>query len=129
MEITIDFLDRALLYIKQNSSFSKTKVDVPEFSKDENKLLPRAFYKLEKDGYVYKEVNVTDNDKHQTVRFYISFDGLLALENSPFHWKNRPYRWNKIKGIINTTWKIVKIMIIVLNAIAILYLMYLSVPK
>ncbi len=77
--MTIDFLDKALLHIKNQSSFTATKSDVSDFTAQENKLLVRAFYKLEKDGYVYTNTKVDDKGNQRTT-FYISFDGLLALE-------------------------------------------------
>lgn len=123
--ITIDFLDKALLYIKNQATFVQTKSDVPEFTPAENKLLVRAFYKLEKDGYVYSDTKIDDKG-NKSVRFYISFDGLLALENSPFIWKNRPYRWNANKQRLNTIWTVVKIVAIIINALIILIFTYLT---
>ncbi len=123
--MTVDFLDKALLYIRTQASFVPTKSDVPEFTPDENKLLVRALYKLEKDGYVYLDTNV-DDKANKRVIFYISFDGLLALENSPFIWKNRPYRWNANKQKLNTIWAITKIIAIIINALTVLIFTYLT---
>lgn len=123
--MTIDFLDKALLYIKNQASFTSTKSDIPEFTEQENKLLVRAFYKLEKDGYVYTNKKA-DEKGNESVRFYISFDGLLALENGPLIWKNRPYRWNANKRTINTIWNVVKIIAVIINAIIILIFTYLT---
>lgn len=123
--MTIDFLDKALLYIKTQASFMPSKSGVPEFTPDENKLLVRAFYKLEKDGYVYTDTR-TDDKGNKRVTFYISFDGLLALENSPLIWKNKPYRWNKSKQVLNTIWTAAKIIAIIINALIILIFTYLT---
>ena len=122
---TIDFLDKALLYIKSQVSFIPTRSEIPEFTPDENKLLPRAFYKLEKDGYVYTDTK-TDEKGNKSVRFYISFDGLLALESSSLIWKNRPYRWNKNKQVLTAVWTAAKIIAITINAIIILIFTYLT---
>jgi hypothetical protein len=126
--MTINFLDRALLYIKTQASFTPTKSEVPEFTQQENRLLVRALYKLEKDGYVYTNTRV-DEKGNKSVTFFISFDGLLALERSPIFWKNRPYRWGKNKELLTTIWRVAKIILIVLNSLAILYLMWLAIPK
>jgi hypothetical protein len=126
--MTIDFLDKALMYIKNQASFIPTKSDVPEFTEQENRLLVRAFYKLEKDGYVYTDTKVDDKG-NKTVRFYISFDGLLALENNPFFWKNRPYRWNANKKKLDTIWTVAKIIAIIINAIIIIVFTYLTYYK
>lgn len=126
--MTIDFLDKALLYIKNKSAFIATKSNIPEFTEQENKLLVRAFHKLEKDGYVYSK-ETTPTNTHTITTFYISFDGLLALESSPFIWKNRPYRWNANKQILNTIWTIAKIIAIIINALIILIFTYLTYYK
>jgi hypothetical protein len=125
--MTTEFLDRALLYIKNESSFSETKTDLEEFTKDENKLLVRAFYKLEKDGYVYS--SSSESSGNTSVRFFISFDGLLALENTPKLWKNRPYRYNKFKQSLNTFWTVTKIIAVIINALAILVFTWLTYIK
>ncbi len=126
--MTIDFLDKALLHIKNQASFIPTKSDAPEFTAQENKLLVRAFYKLEKDGYVYTDAKVDDKG-NKRVTFYISFDGLLALENSPFIWRNRPYRWNANKQILNTIWTVAKFIAIIINALIIIIFTYLTYWK
>lgn len=126
--MTIDFLDKALCYIANHASFTPTKFFIPEFTKPENELLVRAFYKLEKDGYVYSKT--TKDDKgNERVTFYISFDGLLALENSPFLWKNRPYQWKKKKQALNTACNVTKIVAIVINSLIVMYFTYLTYYK
>lgn len=72
--------------MKNHSSFVQTSEEIQEFTQEENKLLVRAFYKLEKDGYVYSNKKVDDKG-NKRVTFYISFDGLLALENGPLFGK------------------------------------------
>jgi len=126
--MTIDFLDRALFYMKQRTSFISTKSDVPEFTPEENKLLVRALYKLEKDGYIYTNTN-SDDKGNKRVTFFISFDGLLALENSPFFWKNKPYRWQGFRQKLKVVWSITKIVAVIINAIIILVFTYLTYIK
>ncbi len=118
-------LRQGIIAHKNQSSFKATKSYVSDFTAQENKLLVRAFYKLEKDGYVYTNTKVDDKGNQRTT-FYISFDGLLALENSPFIWKNKPYRWNANKQILNTIWTIAKIIAIIINALIILIFTYLT---
>ncbi len=94
--------------------------------------------KLAKDGNViieeHKQITrdaITEEIKSSKPidSYFISFEGVLFFEQSWWIWKNRPYTWKHIKGIISTIWTIAKIVIIVLNALAILYLMWLTVDK
>lgn len=94
--MTIEFLDRALLHIQQKASFSKSIVPVPGFTKEENELLVRACYKFEKDGYVYsKEFVLTDDGKHRRVRFYISFDGMMFIQQGGYAEQQRKDQYKK----------------------------------
>lgn len=130
--ITIDFLDKALLFIREKRVFTPSQKIWEEFSEQENKILVRAMYKLEKDGYVYTQparFTAHGASVNESTTFFISFDGLLALENTPFISRNKPYKWKRIKGIINTIWEIAKIIMIVLNALAIIYFSYLTSKK
>ena len=83
--------------------------------------------KLEKDGNL--DVSYYKNDKSSNKLYNISFEGLVFLENAPFIFQHKPYRWKANKGTIKTIWEIAKIIIVVLNALAILYLMYMAIPK
>ncbi len=122
----IDYLDTTLLLIKQNSKYSEENVEIPkEYFKEH---YPIAMRHLEKDGYIRVETNQKDQGT-LGITAYITFAGLLALENNPFIWKNKPYRWNKIKGIITISWTVAKMIMVALNAVIILYLTYLSVKK
>jgi len=95
---SIDFLDKALLLLKNESAFGPIGFNRPNLSDIERKLLIRAFYKLEKDGFAYSEKR--ENGNNTSHRFYISFDGLLVLEEYPPKWKNRPYRWAANKKLL-----------------------------
>jgi len=121
---TVDFLDKALLFLKNESAFGLVDYKRPVFPEVEKKLLVRAFYKLEKDGFAYSEKKESDGNTSQ--RFFISFDGLLALESCPTKWKNRPYRWSAIKENIDSTWTVTKTIGIIINAIVILLFTYLT---
>jgi len=121
---TVDFLDKALLFLKNESAFGPGDYKRPVFPEVEKKLLVRAFYKLEKDGFAYSEK--TENGGNTSHRFFISFDGLLALENCPAKWENRPYRWTATKENIDSTWTVVKTVGIIINAIVILLFTYLT---
>ena len=126
--MTIDFLDKALLYLKEKGPFAESKSNLPEFTEKENDLLTRAFYRLEKDGYVYSNTRISSSG-NKSVTFFISFDGLLALENCPFIWEDRPYKWKSAKEKIAIIWSIVKIVAVVVNALAVLLFTYLTYKK
>lgn len=90
--------------------------------------IARAWKQLEKDGYVYSEETITDPHK-KSVRYFITFDGLLAIENCPFFLQGKPYRWKVVKTNLNLFWKVICIMAVILNAIIILIFTYLTYIK
>lgn len=125
MDVTIALLDKALLFLKSQDCFIPEIDKTQEFSEVEKKFLDRVFYKLYADGYAHlSEHKVTD--KQSIASYSISFDGLLALENSPFMWKNQPYRWNANKIKLNVSWMVAKIIVVAANALIILMLSYLT---
>jgi hypothetical protein len=91
-------------------------------------IIARAWKKLEKDGFAYvKETEVKPNNT--SIRFYITFDGVLAIENCPLLFKGRPYRWQATKNKLEFLWKIVSLLAIVINGLVILAFAYLTYIK
>ncbi|CAM3555669.1 MULTISPECIES: hypothetical protein [Elizabethkingia] len=123
--INIDFLDRALNYLSDCNSYFESKDDIEEFTEQENEVLPKAYDHLVKDGYAYSRKK-TSKSGFETETFYISFEGLLALETAPKLYKRKPYKWRKVKNDLNTIWSIVKICAVLINAIVILVFTYLT---
>jgi len=122
-----DFLDKALLMLKEESPFGPTDYVRPRYSSEEKKLLRRAFYKLEKDGYAFSEKTTSPN--LTDIRFYISYDGLLALEDCPSRWQNRPYTWASHKKNQDAIWTVAKTAAVAINALVVLYFTYLTYMK
>lgn len=107
--INYDFLDKALIYLKETEGWNKAFSHDSRFSEEQNKYLFQAFKKMETDGYVYsKETNITN--------FYISFNGIIALGE----FDNAPYKTKKNIELRNKIWEYVKILAVVINAIVIL---------
>ena len=88
--------------------------------------------KLDRDKFITSDDILyvdTDEGKKSLRSYCISFEGIIFFESAHFICQNKPYRWKINKGIIKTIWDIAKIIMIFLNAVAILYLMYLLIPK
>ncbi len=64
-----------------------------------------------------------------TFEYQITFEGVLFFESAFFISKNKPYTWKRNKGIINSIWTVAKIIMITLNALAIIYLMWGAIPR
>jgi hypothetical protein len=59
-------------------------------SEIERKKIGRAWQQSEIDGFVY--TNTTEQLGHKSIRFYITLNGVIALESCPFPFRLRPYR-------------------------------------
>jgi len=137
----VDWLDAVLLYLYNNRKYCY----IQEIHKAMEPILAIPIIeilviinKLAKDGYITIEEHiirspdpVTQEMKEVSRRdgYFISFEGILFVENKSLIWQHRPYKWKQIKGIIKTIWEIVKIIIVVLNSVAILWLMYMAIPN
>lgn len=131
-------LDLLLAYLYENRGFVFFDEILDGFNKvhtiDTFNLLV-LLNKLEHDGYVTrKPIYITTRqgeiiiDKDQKPCFFISFEGVLFVENALI-WKNRPYRWKQSKEIAANAWMVLKITMIFLNAVAIIILTYLQATK
>ena len=123
MKATLEFLDKTLLSIKDESVFRSEDYIKEKRSDKEVQLYLRTWHKLEKDGFVYYKNTDT------STRIYISFEGLLALENTPFFFKNKPYQYLKFKMTSNDVWNFFKILAVGANALFILFFIYLTYIK
>jgi len=94
-----------------------------------NKLAKDENITVEEHETTTKET-ITSEAKHVSSRdaYFISFEGILFFEQSPFMFQKRPYKWKQIKQTLNVIWTIAKIVITALNALAILYLMWKAIP-
>ena len=135
----VDSLDAVLLYLYNNKRYCYIKeihTAMEPILAIEIIYILAILQKLAKDGYITIEEQTTRNVSPLGVSqvvserdgYFISFDGILFVENKSFIWQHRPYKWKQIKGIIKTIWEIAKIIIIVLNSVAILWLMYMAIP-
>lgn len=127
MKITTKTLDETLLLLKNESDFGSGEYTRKNLSVTEEKLIVRALIKLEKDGYAYSEKTVPNNELSKN--YYISFDGLLALENAPLVWKDKPYQYKKAKEIFRIIWSVIKVVAVISNGLFILYFTYLTYLK
>ncbi|MFD1184566.1 hypothetical protein, partial [Pontibacter rugosus] len=75
---TVDFLDKALLFLKNESAFGAGDYKRPVFPEVEKKLLVRAFYKLEKDGFAYSEKKESGGNTSQRL-FKFHLDNFLSM--------------------------------------------------
>lgn len=91
-------------------------------------VLVKAWDQLERDGFVYSTRKVKDNGDSD-VRYFISINGLLALENCPIWFRNRPYKWKAAKEKLGFYWKIACIIAVLINAIVVLAFTYLTYIK
>jgi len=127
MKITTKTLDEALLFLKDESVFGSEDYSRKNRSDLEANLIVRALSKLEKDGFAYSEKTVKDNNS--STRYFISFDGLLALENAPLFWKNQPYEYLNAKEKFHVIWSLIKVLAIILNGLIVLVFTYLTYIK
>jgi hypothetical protein len=111
----LDLLDRTLLQAKRDTT-TTTAHGTRVMSEKEIELIEKAFYKLQKDGFIQPE----------TSESHITFNGLLALEECPWPYRNRPYRWAKAKQNIKLYWEIGKVIVITLNAVLLLIFAFFS---
>lgn len=123
LKIATQTLDIALLILKKESVFGGKVSQKSNYSETDRKLIARAWQKLEKDAFVYS--TKSDNG----VRYFISMDGLLAIENAPWPWKNKPYQYARFKERINIAWTVAKTLAIILNSIALLAFSYLTLRQ
>ncbi len=61
--------------------------------------------------------------------YKLTFEGLLALEKSPFRPPNQPYKNKKNMERIQIIWRIAKIIMAAASTLAIIYLTYLQVKN
>lgn len=132
----IEHLDAGLLYFASHKKFCSDQelrdYLVGRFPDEEiNQHIVAE--KLLRDGYLIsrdqKMINSVGTE-YVMPNYCISFEGLIFLEDCPrFKWQNKPYKWKSSKGTIKIIWQVAKIIIAILNALAILYLMYLSIPS
>lgn len=124
-EHPIKALDIALNYLKSQSIFSDDlSVKLGE-SNLEPKIIVRAWEKLVKDGYAYTE-KTQNSEHHQSIRYFITFEGLQALLDSPFPYKGKPYEWTRKKIHLKRLSSIISVLAIVVNAIVVLIFTYLT---
>lgn len=132
LDLLLHFMydNRKYMYMEQiHKEFSK----IHKMSKIDILVL---LNKLVKDGYVTEEVQKLTTEKRGILTstdeinaYFISFEGVLFIEASPFIFQNRPYKWNEIRTTAKTIWTVLKIIMIALNALAIIVLTYLQATK
>jgi hypothetical protein len=119
--VTIKLLDKTLNFIKGKGTYGLTEEDNPAFTDEENEYLHEAVRHLEKDGYVYMI---------RRPEYRLSINGLLALQET--YWllfRNKPYKRQRFQRRVERVWLAVKIICVVLNALAIIVLGILALFK
>jgi len=111
-------LDTSINVLKSYGPFADKISNKHKITNIDKKLIARGWIQLEKDGFAYSKVN------GNSTRYFISFDGLLALENCPMIYAGRPYKWKAIKVRLNTIWRVISIVAIIFNALVILLFTY-----
>lgn len=117
-----DQLDEVLYSLSKLNIDNKpvSIVELPQTEKLDIPEVESALEKLISIGYVGL---TTENG------YYMKFDGWIALEGTPFLFRNKPFKYISFKENLITIWKIVKIIGIILNATAIIYIGILSLKK
>lgn len=88
-------------------------------------LVARAWEKLERDGLAYKtEAESFPNSK--SIRYYITLDGVMAIENCPILFKGKPYKWKAAQKYITASSKVTVVIAVVINALIVLLFTYLT---
>ena len=118
-------LDNMLLILKEKEEISLSLIYLEEQTEPlilsdtvESILQLSQLAKLSADEYAYKVVNEKNEYK-----FQINYNGIIALETND----NKPYQRNYDSQKRKKVWEVVKIIAIVLNAIALLILSYLQI--
>lgn len=135
--VHLDLLLNHFYHLKDYSLFSEVHSSFNSVHEISSRDLLILINKLEKDGYIIRKpstrvttnLNTKEQNESQAILFFISFEGVVFLESAPFIWKHRPYKWKEMKEIANTIWTVLKIIMIALNAVAIIYLTYLQTQK
>ncbi|MBK8089472.1 MAG: hypothetical protein IPK31_16930 [Chitinophagaceae bacterium] len=138
----IDDLDNMLNYLKEKHDYTKfiqIVKDKPELDCD------AIIIKLEKDGYINSGKSIDKkitgtfdvftkevlSSKEKIVSedniYRLSFEGFTFLESPYFILKKRPYRYKQTTETIKAIYNLAKTIVLVLNAVAILVLMYLAI--
>jgi hypothetical protein len=57
------------------------------------------------------------SEKYTRKTFFIAIKGLLALDDCPSIYKNRPYQWKSTRQRLAASWNVVKFFYVVVNAL------------
>jgi len=132
---SIQKLDLILSSLKDYSQSINEIQDSLGFQRDTYNKVRTILHKLVRDGYAEETKEEMRYDGPEEFKppggiwnysYKITFEGLVALEEPLFIWKNKVYRWNANKGKLKTIWKVAKIIMVILNALIIIYLTYKS---
>lgn len=124
----INILDTALNVLKSYGPFedegSREFIDTGI----DKKIIVRAWKHLEKDGLAYS-THVVNSETNSATKYFISFDGLLAIEDCPAYYKGRPYKWKAVRRNLGQLWKLCSIIAVIINALIIMVFTYLTYIK
>jgi hypothetical protein len=121
-------LDIALNKLKSYSIFEDERSQRIGASEIDAKVVARGWKKLVTDGYAYMELR-EPTPVQSSERYFISFDGLLALADAPFPYKGKPYQWQRAKLRLRRWWSVLSTIAILINAIAVLLFTFLTYSK
>lgn len=124
----IHILDIALNELKYQGPFDDGIPEKLVNTGVDKKIIARAWKHLEKDGLVYSN-HTKNSETSSTIRYYMSFEGLLAIENCPIFYKSRPYKWKSAKATLGLIWRLCSIIAIIINALIIIIFTYLTFIK
>lgn len=126
-------LDKALRYIniakRKHTDFSHTFMN---FESSQSKIVngsqEQSEYNLGLVLFLESEGLIVLKDN---IFFQVTIKGKLFLAKTGvlYHFKNRPFEYANFLGNVNFIWKVVKVIGVVLNAVAIIALTYLQVFK
>jgi len=123
-----DLMDVSLNVLKADGPFADEHCTKFKSLKVEPKLVARAWEQLIKDGFVFSQQQ-EHGPHHKTTRYYISLDGVIAIESCPFFLKGRPYKWKAVQNYLSLAWKVITVIAILLNAVIVLVFTYLTYIK
>jgi len=123
-----DLMDVSLNKLKADGPFADEHSTMFKDIEIDPTLVVRAWEQLITDGYVYsKTQEVSKNET--SIRFYITLEGVIAIESCPFFLKGRPYKWKVVQSYISIAWKVTTVVAVLANALIVLIFTYLTYIK
>ena len=132
LKLKVSHLDSSLYYMYVNRRWIASIELLEPLGLPSAKMIHRVdcdivLQKLLKDGLVMSEEYKLGGST--TLRYSISFDGVLFMERASFPRRNKPYANRQIMAKTQAAYKILRVIMIALNAVIIIILTYMLLLK